>query len=182
MNVAAAMNAAMSRNLGSSSSMPRSRNLAMSGEPSGRSESMPNDTAPDPTPEALFGEASQGRKQAALAGARLESHLYRCPDALSGLRSAAFAYLSGVDLTVSAGSVQEAGQAIIRRLNDALDGHGRRVTSVLLTAEAIASLRTFRHQVRQLMSAPPTTAGTVAGPFGSHARGLAHDGRTQTAG
>lgn len=140
---------------------------------------MPDYSASVPTPEALFDEAGNGRKQAALAGSRLESLLYRRPEALPDLKSAALTYLSGIDLTAAAGSFQGAAQAIIRRLNEALDGHGRRITAILLTPQEIASLRTFRHQVRQLMSAPPEPAGT--GPATTttpHARGLAHDGRT----
>lgn len=112
------------------------------------------DTPPLPSPEGLFREASQGRKQATLVGARLESLIYRHPEAKSALATATMNFLSGTDLTTASGTVAAAGQAIIRRLNDALDGHSRRVTAVLLTPEDISALRTFRHEVRRLVSAP----------------------------
>lgn len=127
--------------------------------------------------------AGQGRKQASLAASRLESLIYRSPDALSGLRFDAITYLSGTDLTAG-NSAQAASQAIIRRLNEALDGHASRVTKALLDPSDIERLRIFRQEVRALINpnyeraAEPAGTGPTALPL--TARRTCSDGKPRT--
>lgn len=92
----------------------------------------------------------QGRKQAALAVSRLESLIFRTPGIAPQLASSAMTYLCGEDLTAS-GGVQSASQAIIRRLNEALDGHSAKVTKALLEPPDIDRLRVFRQEIRNLI-------------------------------
>lgn len=144
-----------------------------------RENGISENTPPVPTPATLFASASEGRRQASLVASRLESLIYQRPDALPGLRSDAMAWLCGRDLTAAGEGFQGASQAIIKRLNDALDGHARRVTAAVLTDSDIAALRIFRHDVRQLAAPPaPTVNGNRRLPYTGKERTFADAGRT----
>lgn len=115
---------------------------------------MPQFSASDAVAEA-YAEASKGRWQANLATSRVETAIYRNPEMVPAFAAAAMAYLCGNDITRDGANAIAASQTIIRRLNDALEGGGSRVTRALLDQSKITQLRLFRQQVRDLMKAAP---------------------------
>jgi hypothetical protein len=119
--------------------------------------------APSRTVSTAYDLAADGRRQAALAAARVASLLRENPGAAAALSEAAIAYLSGTDLTGQQGPTQATAQAIVRRLTEALDGHSLRVTQAILDEEAIARLRIFRQQVRELIKAETASGQRVMG-------------------
>lgn len=133
---------------------------------------------PENAVKQAFSMASEGRRQASLAASRLESLIYRHPEQAQVLAAAALAYLSGEDLTADAKTLAASGQAVIRRLNEALDGASARVTKTLLSPEQIMNVRRFRAQVRDLMKddgAPETRANRSPGLPNTLQRKALHD-------